>query len=399
MTADGDRRGRLPGVRRRWLGIPLVVVAGVLVAALATPGPEPHPAAHLELPAARYDHPPLHEDSTAVPVAGAGEVGAFAAGLAEVGYACAQVRANDRARQVWCRAVAPPAPGATTPAVTTVDLVSTPDGRLEYARLNPPPPTLRPGYADPDRVDRLTRVLDATFLRQWPDDARVVRALVADVDQADIGLTTSRNDGRPLDQQSARTGHAVYTVSEVPVPDGVDEDVVSGYATLALTVTTDALEDRSWPYGSEHYAVTTEAAGPGLEAGGFDCYAPAESPCTRPAGNQQVDYVTRPGTDQVVTARVGVGGGVLDPAVGVPSLASAGFPAGLTFLTEDVRSAVEQRLDDARRTGESWAGIVAGTVLVLDADATPRQPDGTYAVHVDLTVGAPLAALPALPGR
>jgi hypothetical protein len=116
-----------------------------------------------------------------------------------------------------------------------------------------------------------------------------------------------------------------------------------------------------------------------LEAGGFNCYGPEQSPCTRPAGNQQVSYTTLARTDQILTASIGMGGGI---------------PRGLTFLTPAVRTAVEKQLTHARLTGESFIGILNGTVVVLDARKTTPQPDGTYAVHVNLTVGAPLVTIP-----
>lgn len=33
-------------------------------------------------------------------------------------------------------------------------------------------------------------------------------------------------------------------------------------------------------------------------------------------------------------------------------------------------------------------------LVVLEARKTPQQPDGTYAVRVDLTIGAPLMTVP-----
>jgi hypothetical protein len=132
----------------------------------------------------------------------------------------------------------------------------------------------------------------------------------------------------------------------------------------------------------------------GLEAGGSNCYDPEQSPCTRPAGNQEVIYTTRARTDQILTASVGMGGGIHEPGQGLTSLAQWGLPRGLTFLTPGVRTAVEKQLTHTRLAGESFIGIVNGTVVVLDARKTTPQPDGTYAVHVNLTVGAPLVTVP-----
>lgn len=168
---------------------------------------------------------------------------------------------------------------------------------------------------------------------------------------------------------------------------------VSGSPVLTLTVATKASKDRSWSFGGEHSA-TTAAAAAGLESGGFDCCGPEPSRCTPPAGNQQVNYTTRVGTDQILTASVGMGGGISEPAQGLSSIVEWGFPQGLTFLTPNVRASVETQLAHARLTGESYIGILEGTVVVLEARKTPQQPDGTYAVRVDLTIGAPLVTVP-----
>jgi hypothetical protein len=277
-------------------------------------------------------------------------------------------------------------------AVTRVDLVSTLDGRLQYAHLGLPDEA--DNTWETDQAANLMAVLDASILALWPDDAGPVRGAVNKVANPDTGIGKDRSDPRPPARESITTGNATYAIGEGRYfGEGI---TVSGSPSLTLTVTTKAATDRNWPYGGEHYATTTTAAAPGVEAGGFDCYGPEQSPCTRPAGNQQINYTTRGRTDQILTASVGMGGGILQPAHGPTTITEWGFPQGLTFLTDRVRPAVEQQLNHSRLTGESFIGILEGTVVVLEARRTPPQPDGTYAVRVDLTVGAPLVTVPGI---
>lgn len=340
-------------------------------------------------PSQPYAHEPMNEISVATPVASEGETGSVARSLEKAGFFCAQVRANDNARQIWCRLTTAGSFDSGESAVTRVDLVSTLDGRLQYAYLGLPD---QAGTTwETDQAGNLMAVLEASMLALWPGDAGPVRDTLDKVANPDTGIGKDRSDPRPPARASITTGHAIYAIGEGRhFGEGI---TVSGAPGLTVTVTTKAATDRSWPYGGEHYATTTTAAAPGLEAGGFDCYGPEQSPCTRPAGNQQITYTTRDRTDQILAADVGMGGGILQPAQGPTSIREWGFPQGLTFLTNSVRPAVEQQLNHARLTGESFIGILEGTVVVLEARKTPSQPDGTYAVRVDLTIGAPLVTV------
>ncbi|MBT2533984.1 hypothetical protein J7E83_18015 [Arthrobacter sp. ISL-48] len=332
----------------------------------------------------------MNETSIAVPVASGGEAGTIAHSLKLAGFFCAQVRSNDTSRQIWCRTSPSENGDPGQSAVTHVDLVSALDGRLQYAHIGLPDPT---GITwDPEQAKSLMSVLNASVLSLWPADTGPVSGAVDKVANPGTGLGKDRDDPRPPARESITTDHATYSVGEGRYfGEGI---TVSGAPVLTLTVTTKVAKDRSWPYGGAHYATTTTAAAPGLEAGGFDCYGPEQSPCTRPAGNQQVNYTIRNGTDQILTASVGMGGGLSEPGQGLTSIAEWGFPQGLTFLTPTVRSAVERQLDRARLTGEPFIGIVEGTVVLLETRHTPPQPDGTYAVRVDLTIGAPLPIIP-----
>jgi hypothetical protein len=341
-------------------------------------------------PSQPYAHEPMNETSVAVPVASEGETGSVARSLEKAGFFCAQVRANDNARQIWCRLTTAGSVNSGESAVTRVDLVSTLDGHLQYAYIGLPDEA--DNTWETDRAANLMAVLDASILTLWPDDAGPVRGAANKVANPDTGVGKDRSDPRPPARASITTENATYAIGEGRYfGEGI---TVSGSPTLTLTLTTKAATDRSWPYGGEHYAATTTAAAPGLEAGGFDCYGPQQSPCTRPAGNQQINYTTRGRTDQILTASVGMGGGILQPAQGPSSIAEWGFPQGLSFLTDRVRRAVEQQLNHSRLTGESFIGILEGTTVVLEARRTPPQQDGTYAVRVDLTVGAPLVTVP-----
>lgn len=341
-------------------------------------------------PSEPYAHDPMNETSMAVPVASDGEAGSVAHSLEKEGFFCAQVRANDSARQIWCRLAAAGSADSGESAVTRVDLVSTLDGRLQYAYIGLPDEANK--YRGTDRAADLMAVLDAAILTSWPDDAGPVRGAVNEVANPETGVGKDRSDPRPPARTSITTENATYAIGEGRY-FGVGI-TVSGSPALTLTVTTKAATDRSWPYGGEHYATTTTAAAPGLEAGGFDCYGPHQSPCTRPAGNQQINYTTLGRTDQILAASVGMGGGILQPAQGLTTIAEWGFPQGLSFLTERVRPAVERQLNHSRLTGESFTGILEGTAVVIEARRTPLQPDGTYAVRVNLTVGAPLVTVP-----
>jgi hypothetical protein len=369
-----------------------VIAAGVLVAGVLTgssklrPGDDSPPP----WPTAPYVHEPMNETSVAQPVATGGDVDRVAAALADAGFFCAQVRANDAARQIWCRQAVPRPDDRSTLDVTTVDIVTTPDGSLQYAGIDLPERSLAPGSGGRLYADRLHHVLDSSLSRLWPEDADDVQAAVADLGHAAQGWDP--NDPRRPESRTATTDHATYRVTEIADSGSptVAQGYVDGNPALSLTVVTPLVQDATWPYGSEHYATTTVAAAPGLEAGGFDCYGPTEQPCTRPAGNQQIDYRTFANTDRILTVSFGAGGGVLDPAVGLEPLGGWGFPQGLTFLGDEVRAPVQERFEAARRTGESFTGIVAGVVVVLDAGRTPTAPDGTYGVHVQATVGTPL---------
>ncbi|WP_066933998.1 hypothetical protein [Microtetraspora fusca] len=61
------------------------------------------------------------------------------------------------------------------------------------------------------------------------------------------------------------------------------------------------------------------------------------------------------------------------------------------FLTEVVRRPVTERIEQSRRSGTSFAGIVVGTVVIIDARRGTVDGDDLVA-YFDIQIGAPLAA-------
>ncbi|MGW1675941.1 hypothetical protein [Saccharopolyspora sp. NPDC002376] len=115
---------------------------------------------------------------------------------------------------------------------------------------------------------------------------------------------------------------------------------------------------------------------------------PAAAACNRVQSNGYFRVTLR--GDQIVSAQFGIGSRIEGGRQ--RHLLSQEFPRGLTFLTEEVRRAVTDRIEDCRRSGTSFAGIVAGTVVIVDARWGPAPRDGAdYATYLDVQIGAPLA--------
>lgn len=92
--------------------------------------------------------------------------------------------------------------------------------------------------------------------------------------------------------------------------------------------------------------------------------------------------------DQITSAAFGVGVQVLVDGP-PPTLTEEGFPAGLSFLTPQVEPAVRAQIEQCMATGAAYSGVVAGTVLVMDAERT--QPlDGRFVTNCGVTIGVPL---------
>ncbi|GGZ03421.1 hypothetical protein [Streptomyces poonensis] len=74
-------------------------------------------------------------------------------------------------------------------------------------------------------------------------------------------------------------------------------------------------------------------------------------------------------------------------------LLSEVFPHGLTLLTEAVRRPVTERIEQSRRTGTGSAGIVAGTVLIINMRRSALD-GGDLVACLGIQIGAPPAATP-----
>ena len=329
------------------------------------------------------DRATSEESSVAGPVATGGEVDLVAAGLEGLGFFCAQVRSGASARQVWCRASTEADDPFLDPDITVVDLVTTPAGTLGYADVVLPAAR---STADPSWSDRLRTVLGASVLALWPDDARAVDQAIESVVAG--RLRKDPGDPYPSLRETTSTRHATYRVGDAGAI------VVDGQPTLSFQLVTAAVPAR-WPLSSAHYATTTVAAAPALEAVGADCYGPQQLPCRGPGSNESLEYSTAPGTDQVVMADFFVPGSA--PADGSSSSGGvtrgdkvgAVLAAGLPFLTRSVGPAVGRQVLRSRRDGTPFVGIVAQTVVVIEPPR-PLGPPRSGAEPVHVSVGVPL---------
>ena len=341
-----------------------------------------------------YLGPPTPEDSIVVPVATGGPVDVMTDGLTSAGFFCAQVRANAHARQIWCRATKEGPPDTETVWVSTVDIVATPAGEVQYVRVDPPEEAGRNtartvDYTDAD--DNLNMILSASVLLLWPEDTEVVGALI-DTVRHPWEWFPKGNDPRPARQQNASTKHADYFVGEGDVFS--EEILTTGRSPLTFIATTEHFSADKWPVSSTHALPVAAAAAPSLEAAGFECWNEAsDMSCVREGGYEQVNYSTAPDSDEVAMVRAFIGGGTNDDG-DFATLADQGFPQGLTFLGQAVRPAIETRLDQARHDGASFAGIIEGTVVVIDIPPEYGNLDDPIAAPVTMTLGAPLVKGP-----
>ncbi|WP_406724794.1 hypothetical protein WJ438_09265 [Streptomyces sp. GD-15H] len=204
-----------------------------------------------------------------------------------------------------------------------------------------------------------------TLTAIWPGAGERVREEIDDFD----------DNHRWHDDATPRTGwrdtHAEYRY-----------DWLNGLAVTARDASV-----RRWPFGSEHYATSMSSAVDDLLAGGYDCFYPPQQNCNRTQSNGYFRVTLR--GDQIVSAQFGIGS--LIESGRQRHLLSEEFPHGLTFLTEAVRRPVTERIEQARRTGTSFAGIVAGTVVTIDA-RRGAVDGGDLVAYLDIQIGAPLAA-------
>ncbi|MGR6917712.1 hypothetical protein ACU635_26025 [[Actinomadura] parvosata] len=309
-----------------------------------------------------YAHAAADEDSRAVPVPAGGTAAALTRPLTRAGWFCAQVRSNADGRALWCRIGHRDETGGVRPQVAQF-LLDRQD-RLAWAWF-PAPEDGTYQRAEPPKVaDAAAPALDAV----WPGAGDRVRREI-DAFARDQPDPVVWDDGAP--RTSWRDEHADYGFSDL---DG-------------LLVTAAGAAVRRWPFGAEHYATTMSSAVDDLKAGGYDCFYPPQQSCTRVRSNGYFRVTLR--GDQIVTARFGIGSSIQAGRQRHPLTEE--FPRGLTFLSEAVRGPVTARIERARRSGTGFTGIVAGTIVVIDADLG-RVHAGDLVAYFDIQVGAPLAA-------
>jgi hypothetical protein len=242
----------------------------------------------------------------------------------------------------------------------------------------------------------MRQILSASFLRAWPsDEAELIAAM------EESAFPGAWKDGRAYETppvESTVTDHAEYRFI--------------GHGSIHMTAHTRRAAAGNWPYGADHYALTPTEALPGVLAGGSECYPPDYTSCwpgqtpgspgalpTMPDadGGVYLDYTTvdhtdwgdDPGTprDQITSGRFGTGS--ILTVDGPPPTLADDFPHGLSFLTPQVEPAVRAQIEQCMATGESFAGVVAGTVLVIDAERTDPQ-EGRFVTNCGVTIGVPL---------
>ncbi|HEY3506518.1 MAG TPA: hypothetical protein VGN37_27490 [Actinocatenispora sp.] len=347
---------------------PRRLAALVLLAAAALAGCGPAAAPPELPPTGVYDHSPDSESATAVPVP-PGTATAVTRPLTGAGWFCAQVRANGDGRAVWCRIGRSDGTGSVEPQVA--EFVIDRGDRLVWAWFPATAASDRvgPDTGMPNGTDPAPGTTDmaAALTAAWPGSGERARR---EIEAFERTRQTVRHDTDGAPRAAWRDQHADYLYS-----------IVDG-----LVVTARHHAVRRWPYGAESYATTMSAAVGDLRAGGYDCAYPPQTSCNRTQSNGYFDVSLR--GDQIVSARFGIGS-IVESGHQRHRLGQE-FPHGLTFLTERVRGPVTDRLERCRRTGTSFAGIVAGTVLVVDARRGAVHGDDLVA-YLDVQVGAPLA--------
>lgn len=349
---------RLQSDRPRVWIVVVSAVAAVLVLVVTRNGPARGPTAP-------YDHSGFSEVSVATEDVVAGQARTVVQGLAQRGYWCVQPRSNDLAVQIVCQ---------SPERDVQVDMVAAPGGDVLYADID----LGAAAFSEPsqDVGDRLGQVLDASFLRLWPQDRTTIRDLVEDAQpRRFMPFGREAPPADPADQYSTQDQRT----------DNASWSLWSHYTgePLALRVRTTGLEDNSWPFGSGHYATSVEAATTDLLADGFTCAIA----CSRASDGLAVSFEEHEG--QIVAARFTLRSSLEDGEGTSPS--GQWVRAGLPFLTPAVQAAVGERLEQSRLEHRSWRGVVAGTpVDIVAVPGAATTPDGRPARDLAVVIGIPL---------
>jgi hypothetical protein len=350
MTA----RRRRPAIRT----ILMIMVIGPLALTGCTRSSEPPSLP----PAGVYDHDAAGENSRAEPAPTEGTAGSVTRPLTEAGWFCAQIRANADGRALWCRIGHHDQADTVHPQVAQFLLDH--HDRLAWAWF---PPAER--SADQEGGDQVADAAAPALAAIWSDAGDRVQEEIDDFDGDLRDRMVRRSDEIP--RSAWRDKHADYSYS-----------VIDG-----LIVTARDSSVRRWPFGAEHYATTMSSAVDDLRAGGYDCAYPPQENCNRSQSNGYFRVTIR--DDQIISVRFGIGSRIESGRQRHPL--SEEFPHGLAFLTEAVRGPVTERIEEARRSGTGFAGIVAGTVVIIDA-SRGSAGEADFAAYFDIQIGAPLAA-------
>lgn len=342
-------------VRRTTVAALTITMLGLLALTGCTRADEPSSLP----PAGVYQHAAAAENSQAQPIAPDGVAGALTRPLRAAGWFCVQARANADGRALWCRIARHDASDTVRSQVAQFLLDR--DDRLVWAWFPPVETALESKEVVTAAASTLTAI--------WPDAGDRVREEIEDFEDDHRTDTAGQEDGVP--HAGWRDTYAEYDYSR----------------SNGLVVTARDASVRRWPFGSDHYATSMSSAVDDLLAGGYDCFYPPQQNCNRVQSNGYFRVTLR--GDQVVSAEFGIGSRI--EAGRQRHLLSEEFPHGLTFLTEAVRRPVTERIEQSRRTGTSFAGIVAGTVVIIDARKSAFD-GGDLVAYLDIRIGAPLAA-------
>lgn len=353
MTA----RRRRPAIRTILI-VSMIMILGPLALTGCTRSSEPPSLP----PAGVYDHDAAGENSRAEPAPTDGTAGSVTRPLTEAGWFCAQVRANADGRALWCRIGRRDQTDTVHPQVAQFLLDH--DDRLAWAWFPPAEQS-----ADQGGGDQVADVAAPALAAIWSDSGDRVREEINRFDRDLRDGTARRSDEIPRIAWSDKYADYSY----------------SGINGLIATARDGSV--RRWPFGAEHYATTMSSAVDDLRAGGYDCAYPPQENCNRPQSNGYFRVTLR--DDQIISARFGIGSQIESGRQRHPL--SEEFPNGLTFLTEEVRGPVTERIEAARRSGTGFAGIVAGTVVIIDA-SRGSAGKADFAAYLDIQIGAPLAA-------
>ncbi|MFI6456217.1 hypothetical protein ACIBF6_32205 [Streptosporangium amethystogenes] len=338
--------------------ISMVMILGPLTLTGCTRSAEPPSLP----PDGAYDHDAADENSRAEPVPADGTAGSVTRPLTGAGWFCARVRANADGSALWCRIGHRDQADTVHPQVAQFLLDH--DDRLAWAWF---PPT---GQSAEHGTDNQVATAAAPALAAiWSDAGDRVRQEINDFDRDLRSRMVQRSDEIP--RTVWRDTHADYSYS-----------VING---LVVTARDNAV--RRWPFGAEHYATTMSSVVDDLRAGGYDCAYPPQESCNRTQSNGYFRVTLR--GDQIVSARFGIGSRIESGRQRHPL--GQEFPRGLTFLIEAVRRPVTERIEQSRRSGTGFAGIVAGTVVIIDARRGAVGGDD-FAAYFDIQIGAPLIA-------